>query len=133
MKLWSGRFSKGTDHAVDDFHSSISFDRRLYRQDITGSLAHAEMLCRQGIISREDFEQIDQGLKGILQDMEAELVDFPPESEDIHMLVESILTERIGEAGKRLHTGRSRNDQVALDMHLYAKETAAHTMEAADR
>ena len=130
MKLWSGRFSKGTDHAVDDFHSSISFDQRLYRQDITGSLAHAEMLCRQGIISREDFEQIRDGLNGILTDIEEGKVDFPPESEDIHMRVEELLTARIGEAGKRLHTGRSRNDQVALDMHLYAKETAAHTMEA---
>ena len=130
MKLWSGRFSKGTDHAVDDFHSSISFDQRLYRQDITGSLAHAEMLCRQGIISREDFEQIRDGLNGILTDMEEGKVDFPPESEDIHMRVEELLTARIGEAGKRLHTGRSRNDQVALDMHLYAKEVAAHTMEA---
>ena len=130
MKLWSGRFSRNTDQAVDDFGSSIFFDHRLYRQDIRGSLAHAEMLCRQGIISKEDYEQIRDGLTGILADMERGLVDFPPESEDIHMRVEELLTQRVGEAGKRLHTGRSRNDQVALDMHLYAKDTAARTMDA---
>ena len=130
MKLWSGRFSKPTDHMVDDFHSSISFDRRLYHEDIKGSMAHAKMLCRQGILSASDNDAIQAGLLSILLDMNEGKVEFPPESEDIHMLVEEELTKRIGEAGKRLHTGRSRNDQVALDMHLYAKETCRDTVDA---
>ena len=128
MKLWGGRFQKETNQMVDDFHSSISFDKRLFAQDIKGSMAHAKMLCRQGIISAEDEAAIQQGLTGILADMRDGKVDFPAESEDIHMLVEQILTERIGEAGKRLHTGRSRNDQVATDMHLYAKDTCDDTL-----
>ncbi len=128
MKLWGGRFQKETNQMVDDFHSSISFDKRLFAQDIRGSMAHAKMLCRQGIISAGDEAAIQEGLKGILRDMQAGRVDFPPESEDIHMLVEQILTQRIGEAGKRLHTGRSRNDQVATDMHLYAKDTCDDTL-----
>ena len=115
MKLWGGRFQKETNHMVDDFHSSISFDKRLFAQDIRGSMAHAKMLCRQGIISAGDEAAIQAGLAGILADMQAGKVTFPPESEDIHMLVEALLTERIGDAGKRLHTGRSRNDQVAMD------------------
>ena len=128
MKLWGGRFQKETNHMVDDFHSSISFDRRLFAQDIQGSMAHAKMLCRQGIISADDEAAIREGLKGILADMQNGKIQFPAESEDIHMLVEQILTERIGEAGKRLHTGRSRNDQVATDMHLYAKDTCDDTL-----
>ena len=124
MKLWSGRFSKNTSHMMDDFHSSIGFDHRMYHEDIEGSLAHAAMLGKQGIISLEDEQAIHEGLLGILADMDAGKIDFPPESEDIHMRVEELLTERIGEPGKRLHTGRSRNDQVALDVHLYAKRTA---------
>ena len=124
MKLWSGRFNKNTSHMMDDFHSSIGFDQRLYHEDIEGSLAHAAMLKKQGIISAEDEAAIHEGLIGIMNDMDAGKIDFPPESEDIHMRVEELLTERIGEPGKRLHTGRSRNDQVALDMHLYAKRTA---------
>ena len=127
-KLWAGRFQKATSGMVDDFHSSISFDKRLFRQDITGSMAHAAMLRRQGILSAEDENAIQDGLKSILSDMEQGKVDFPAESEDIHMLVESILTERIGDAGKRLHTGRSRNDQVALDMHLYAMDSCRETI-----
>ncbi len=130
MKLWGGRFQKETSQMMDDFHSSISFDQRLFAQDIRGSMAHARMLCRQGILSAADEQAIQAGLQGILQDMQDGKIDFPPESEDIHMLVESILTERIGDAGKRLHTGRSRNDQVALDMHLYAKETCGETIGA---
>ena len=133
MKLWGGRFQKNTDHEMDDFHSSIGFDHRLFREDIAGSRAHAQMLARQGIISQEDQQAIDRGLASILTDMEAGRIDFPPESEDIHMRVEELLTERVGEPGKRLHTGRSRNDQVALDMRLYAKETAAETMAAVRR
>ena len=127
MKLWSGRFNKNTSRMMDDFHSSISFDQRLYREDITGSMAHAAMLKKQGIISPEDEAAIQQGLRSILADMDAGRVDFPAESEDIHMLVEQILTARIGDAGKRLHTGRSRNDQVATDMHLYAMDTCDQT------
>lgn len=128
MKLWGGRFQMETSHLMDDFHSSISFDKRLFAQDIRGSMAHARMLRRQGIISAADEQAIQTGLQGILADMEAGKIAFPPESEDIHMLVETILTERIGDAGKRLHTGRSRNDQVALDMHLYAKDTCDETV-----
>ncbi|MBC8530099.1 argininosuccinate lyase [Christensenellaceae bacterium NSJ-44] len=123
MKLWGGRFQKQTDAMVDDFHSSISFDWRLYRQDIAGSIAHATMLGEQGIIPQEDAQAICQGLKGILSDIEAGKVDFEIDAEDIHMNIEKLLTERIGQAGKRLHTGRSRNDQVALDMRMYCKDS----------
>ena len=129
MKLWSGRFSKATDGLVDDFNSSISFDRRLYAQDIRGSIAHATMLGEQGIIPADDAARIVEGLKGILEDAQAGRITWLTDAEDIHMNVETILTERIGEAGKRLHTGRSRNDQVALDMHMYAKETAGEVRE----
>ena len=129
MKLWSGRFSKATDGLVDDFNSSISFDRRLYEQDIRGSIAHAAMLGEQGIIPQADADAIVAGLQGILADAKAGKIDWQVDAEDIHMNVETILTGRIGEAGKRLHTGRSRNDQVALDMHLYAKETAGEVQE----
>ena len=122
MKLWGGRFEKATDSMVDDFHSSITFDKRLARQDITGSIAHATMLGEAGIIPSEDSEKIIEGLKGILADVEAGKIEFSLEAEDIHMNVESILIERIGEAGKRLHTARSRNDQVALDLRLYLRD-----------
>ena len=128
MKLWGGRFQQETSHLMDDFHSSIAFDKRLFAQDIRGSMAHARMLRRQGILSPADEAAIQAGLQGILEDMRAGKIAFPPESEDIHMLVESHLTERIGDAGKRLHTGRSRNDQVALDMRLYAKDTCDETI-----
>lgn len=122
MKLWGGRFSKGTDALVEDFHSSISFDKRLYLQDIQGSIAHATMLGKQGIISAEEAEQIVTALKQILIDIENGEVEFDLGAEDIHMNVETILTERIGDAGKKLHTARSRNDQVALDIRMYMKE-----------
>ncbi len=121
-KLWGGRFSKNTNKAVDDFNSSISFDMRLYKQDILGSIAHAKGLGKQGIISPADTDKIISGLNGILADSEAGKVEFNISAEDIHMNVEQILTERIGDAGKRLHTGRSRNDQVSLDTHMYVKE-----------
>lgn len=121
MKLWGGRFKKETSGLMDDFHSSISFDCRMYREDITGSIAHAEMLGRQGIISEEDAQKIVQGLKDILIDIEAGKIEFSAQAEDIHMNIESLLIQRIGEAGKRLHTGRSRNDQVALDIRMYQK------------
>ena len=119
MKLWGGRFTKEENELVHDFNESLSFDRRLYRQDIRGSLAHVTMLARQGIVSEEDKEAIIRGLKGILQDLDEGKLEFTKEYEDIHSFVEATLIRRIGEAGKRLHTGRSRNDQVALDMKLY--------------
>jgi len=121
MKLWAGRFDKSTDQLVDDFHSSISFDQRLFEQDITGSMAHAAMLGEQGIIPPEDADLIVRGLQGILEDARAGKITWETSAEDIHMNVETLLTERIGEAGKRLHTGRSRNDQVALDTRMYAR------------
>ena len=121
-KLWAGRFGKETNLEVNDFNSSISFDCRLYKEDITGSMAHAAMLGKQGIIAAEESAKIIKGLKGILKDIESGSIQFSQEYEDIHMNVEQILTERIGDAGKRLHTARSRNDQVALDMRLYVKK-----------
>ena len=122
MKLWGGRFAKETDNLVNDFNASIQFDQRLYKEDITGSMAHARMLGACGIISMEDVAAILEGLQSILEDVEAGKVEFTADNEDIHMNVESLLTERIGDAGKRLHTGRSRNDQVALDFRMYVRE-----------
>ncbi len=122
MKLWGGRFSKATDALVDDFNSSIRFDARMYKQDITGSIAHAEMLGRQGIIPAADADLIVKTLAEILEDIEAGKVEFLIDAEDIHMNIETILTERIGDAGKKLHTGRSRNDQVALDLRMYLRD-----------
>ena len=121
MKLWGGRFRKETDTLVNDFNSSIHIDERMVREDITGSMAHAAMLGDCGIISKEDVRQIIDGLKGILADVEAGKIELSAEAEDVHMNVESLLTERIGEAGKRLHTARSRNDQVAVDLRLHLK------------
>ena len=122
MKLWGGRFQKETDQLVNALNASISFDQRLYREDITGSMAHAQMLGDCGIISKEDATAITEGLQGILADIEAGKVAFSADNEDIHMNVEALLTARIGDAGKRLHTARSRNDQVALDFRLYVRE-----------
>lgn len=122
MKLWGGRFSKATDAKVDDFNSSIRFDMRMYRQDILGSIAHAQMLGKQGIIPQDDADLIVKTLGEILSDIEAGKVEFLVDAEDIHMNIEKILTDRIGAAGKRLHTGRSRNDQVALDIRMYIKD-----------
>jgi len=122
MKLWSGRFGKETDALVNDFNASIQFDQRLYKEDITGSMAHAKMLGACGIISAEDTEAIVKGLQSILEDVEAGKVEFTADNEDIHMNVETILTARIGDAGKRLHTGRSRNDQVAVDFRMYVRD-----------
>jgi len=121
-KLWGGRFQKETDRMVDDFHSSISFDCRLYRYDITGSIAHAKMLARVGIISQSEAEAIVAGLTGILNDIEAGRVEFSVAAEDIHMNVEQLLIARVGEVGKKLHTARSRNDQVALDVRMYVRD-----------
>lgn len=121
MKLWGGRFRKETDSLVNDFNSSIQFDCRLYREDIEGSIAHATMLSDCGIISLEDKDQIIAGLKEILKDIEAGKIEFTADNEDIHMNVEALLTEKIGTAGKRLHTARSRNDQVAVDLRLWLR------------
>ena len=121
-KLWAGRFKKETDQAVNAFNASIGVDQRMYREDIQGSMAHAAMLSRQGTITEEDGRQIRLGLRSILKDMDAGVISLTLEQyEDIHMANEQLLTERIGEAGKRLHTARSRNDQVALDLRLYVR------------
>ena len=121
MKLWSGRFGKDTDALVDALNASIPFDQRLYKEDIQGSQAHAAMLAKQGIITEEDNEAIQKGLTQILLDIEKGEMEFRLDQEDIHMNIESRLTEQIGQAGKRLHTGRSRNDQVALDFRLFVR------------
>ena len=121
-KMWAGRFSKETDPGVNDFNSSIAFDARMYRVDIRGSMAHAAMLGKTGIISEADAEAITEGLKGILHDLDSGALAFDPNAEDIHMFVEAELTARIGDPGKRLHTARSRNDQVAVDLRLYLRE-----------
>ncbi|MBQ6825460.1 MAG: argininosuccinate lyase [Clostridia bacterium] len=118
-KMWAGRFSKALDKEADDFNSSIHFDCRMYKQDITGSIVHAMMLAKQGIISENEKEEIINGLSSILEDIENKKLDFDFDAEDIHMFIESELTKRIGDAGKKLHTARSRNDQVALDIRLY--------------
>ncbi|MCL2062300.1 MAG: argininosuccinate lyase [Firmicutes bacterium] len=120
-KLWGGRFLHGTDSKADGFNSSVSFDKRLYKQDICGSIAHAEMLGRQGIIPREDAAAITHALKEILADIDSGKLVIDNAAEDIHSFIESQLISRIGEAGGKLHTGRSRNDQVALDMRMYVK------------
>ena len=121
-KMWAGRFSKEVDEKVNDFNSSISFDARMYRHDIRGSMAHAQMLGEQGIIEKHESEKIIEGLKGILADLDSGVLHFDPNAEDIHMFVEQVLTERLGDTGKRLHTARSRNDQVALDIKFYLKD-----------
>ena len=122
MKLWGGRFTKETNQLVHNFNASISFDQKFYHQDIEGSMAHVKMLAKQGIISAEDRDAILEGLAGIMADIESGALKITGEYEDIHSFVESNLIERVGEAGKRLHTGRSRNDQVALDMKLYTRD-----------
>ncbi len=121
-KMWAGRTSGQTDRIADDFNSSIRFDSRMYRQDILGSMAHAAMLSRRGIISRGEGEALVAGLQGILSDLESGALTFDMSCEDIHMFVEQELTARIGETGKRLHTARSRNDQVALDLRMYLRD-----------
>ena len=123
MKLWGGRFTKETDQLVQNFNESLSFDQKFYRQDIRGSIAHVKMLAKQGILTEADRDAIVAGLEGIREDLDSGKLVIPADSEyeDIHSFVEGTLTERIGEAGKRLHTGRSRNDQVALDMKLYTR------------
>ena len=120
--MWAGRFSKEVDSKVNAFNSSIAFDARMYKQDIAGSIAHATMLGEQGIISMEDSLALIGGLKEILADIESGRLEFDPNAEDIHMFIEAELTKRLGDVGKRLHTSRSRNDQVALDIRLYLRD-----------
>ena len=124
MKLWGGRFTKETDQLVHNFNESLSFDQKFYHQDIEGSIAHVKMLEKQGILTVQDRDDIIRGLESILSDLENGRLTISPDSgyEDIHSFVEGTLTERVGDAGKRLHTGRSRNDQVALDMKLYTRD-----------
>ena len=122
--MWAGRTAGATDKLADDFNSSISFDSRMYRQDITGSMAHAAMLGAKGIITSDEADALIAGLEELLADIESGKVVIDLECEDIHMFVEQLLTERIGEVGKKLHTARSRNDQVALDLRMYLREEA---------
>jgi len=133
MKLWKGRFAKSSTISADEFNASIGFDQRLYEEDITGSIAHARMLGKQGILTEEESAQIVRALQEILEDIRAGKVEFTIESEDIHMNIETILTEKIGQTGKKLHTARSRNDQVALDFRLYLKKESAAIDEALGR
>ena len=121
-KMWAGRTSGETDRIADDFNSSIGFDSRMYRQDITGSIAHAKMLAKTGIITDADAAELTEGLETILADLESGRLQIDPSCEDIHMFVEQVLTERIGDTGKKLHTARSRNDQVALDIRMYLRD-----------
>ncbi len=123
-KMWAGRFEKASDKLADDFNSSIHFDSKMYKQDIRGSMEHATMLCKVGILTEEEFGKIYAGLNGILNDIDSGKLLFDMNAEDIHMFVEAELTKRIGDAGKKLHTARSRNDQVALDLRLYMREEA---------
>ena len=124
VKMWAGRTAGATDKLADDFNSSISFDCRMYKQDIMGSMAHAAMLGKQGIISQSEAEQLIDGLSGILADLENGELEINMECEDIHMFVEQVLTERLGDLGKKLHTARSRNDQVALDLRMNLRDEA---------
>ncbi|MDD6062439.1 MAG: argininosuccinate lyase, partial [Oscillospiraceae bacterium] len=125
MKLWAGRFQKETDDRVNSFNTSLPFDRRMYAHDIEGSMAHAKMLAATGIIAAEDAEKILDGLQGIQADIESGKLTMDNDAEDIHMFIEAELTARIGDAGKRLHTARSRNDQVAVDIRLYLRDAIA--------
>lgn len=126
-QLWGGRFTKQTDQLVFDFNASITFDKRLFHEDVTGSIVHATMLAKQGILTEEERKSIVEGLNGILEDVDAGKLAIDETQEDIHSFVEATLIDRIGDAGKKLHTGRSRNDQVALDMRLYTRARVAET------
>ena len=126
-QLWGGRFTKQTDQLVFDFNASITFDKRLFHEDVTGSIVHATMLAKQGILTEEEKKSIVEGLTGILEDVDSGKLAIDETQEDIHSFVEATLIDRIGDAGKKLHTGRSRNDQVALDMRLYTRARVAET------
>ena len=125
-QLWQGRSSKAVDSRVNDFNSSIRFDARMIEQDIHGSMVHSAMLGKQGIISQQDVDDIHKGLQSILNDLHSGALEIDPNAEDVHTFVEQTLTARVGDAGKRLHTGRSRNDQVALDIRLNLREASHH-------
>ncbi|MBQ7971688.1 MAG: argininosuccinate lyase, partial [Clostridia bacterium] len=127
-KMWAGRFQKELDREADDFNSSIHVDQRMFRQDIRGSVAHAAMLAKQGILTEQEGQEIIEALGGILQDIEDGALAIDPEAEDIHMFIESVLTKRIGDLGKKLHTARSRNDQVAVDIRLYLRDETAEIL-----
>lgn len=127
-KLWAGRAGKETAKAADEFNSSVAVDGRMYEQDIKGSFAHAEMLAGCGIITYDEYGEIAEGLKGILADIRSGAFAIDPEAEDVHMFVEAELTKRVGDAGKKLHTARSRNDQVATDMRLYLRDESAEVV-----
>ena len=127
-KLWAGVTDGATSALADDFNSSIAFDSRMYRQDIMGSIAHAAMLAKQGILTKDEADKLTEGLYGILADLESGTIAFDMTAEDIHMFVESVLTERLGDVGKKLHTARSRNDQVALDLRLYLRDEASEVL-----
>ena len=131
-KMWAGRFEKATDKEVNDYNSSLPFDCKMYSQDIEGSIAHSQMLAKQGVISQKDADDIKSGLLSIKEDIESGKLTFDSDAEDIHMFIEEELTNRIGDAGKRLHTGRSRNDQVALDQRLYMVDEAGEIIEMLD-
>ena len=131
-KMWAGRFEKATDKEVNDYNSSLPFDCKMYSQDIEGSIAHSQMLAKQGVISEKDAEDIKSGLLSIKEDIESGKLTFDSDAGDIHMFIEEELTNRIGDAGKRLHTGRSRNDQVALDQRLYLVDEAGEIVELLD-
>lgn len=122
MKLWGGRFTKETNQLVHNFNASISFDQKFYKQDIDGSIAHVNMLAKQNIVTNEERFAILNALEQIKTDIDTGVLEISPEYEDIHSFVEATLIERIGDTGKKLHTGRSRNDQVALDMRLYVRD-----------
>ena len=124
-KLWAGRAEKETAQIADDFNSSLHFDCRMYRQDITGSMAHAAMLAHSGVLTEQESQMLISGLAGIMADLDEGKLQFDPSAEDIHMFVEQVLTERLGDVGKKLHTARSRNDQVALDLRLYLRQELA--------
>ena len=127
MKLWGGRFTKETNQLVHNFNASLPFDQKFYHQDIEGSIAHVTMLAATGILTGKERDVIIDGLKSILADIENGTLVFTEEHEDIHSFVEAHLIERVGDTGKKLHTGRSRNDQVALDMKLYTRDEVLHT------
>ena len=129
MALWEGRFKKDLDTRTSDFNSSIKFDCRMYKQDITGSIAHSKMLAKQGIIDKTDLDKIAKGLENILEDLQKGKLEIDENAEDIHMFVESELTKRLGDVGKKLHTARSRNDQVALDIRMYLKDEIKNLIE----
>ena len=132
-QLWGGRFTKETDQLVYDFNASISFDKKFYKQDMQGSIAHVKMLGKQGILTQEEAQEIVKAIKDILREVEEGTLEISQEYEDIHSFVEAALIDRLGDTGKKLHTGRSRNDQVALDMRLFTRQEVLKTDELLEK